>query len=309
MALVTVVNLNKRLGGKSVLWDINLEVEEEEILGIYGLSGSGKSTLARILAGIEEQTSGDIYWGDDEIAPFCPSLAFSSPAVAPELTVHENLNLFASLWGISRKKRGREISFLLELLKLTDFRSARVSTLSSGALNRLELARALVADSPLVIIDSLLDTLDSDIFEKLWEHILSLRRSESKSFVILTSSAKVAEVCGKIAVINRGRIGFIGKADDFRRLAGEDMVVLGDVSDPLVKKRIQDKFSLIIQEEQGFLSFRVSNGERAVGDLLAEYGSDLSCVYLKRPTLEDALEVLANGGSTVTASINEGKYT
>ena len=309
MALVTAVNLNKRLGGKSALWDINLEINEGEILGVYGRSGSGKSTLASILAGLDIPTSGDVFWGDDDEAQFCPSLAFSSPAVAPELTVYENLNLFASLWGIPRKKRGKEISFLLELLKLSDFRSVRVSTLSSGALCRLELARALVTDSPLVIIDSLLDSLDSDIFEKLWEHILTLRRSESKSFVIMTSSSKVAEVCGKIAVIHRGRIGFIGQPDDFKRLAGEDMVVLGDVSDPIVKKRIQEKFSLVIQEEQGFLSFRVSNGERAVGDLLAEYGSDLSCVYLKRPTLEDALDVLANGSSSVTASVNEGKYT
>jgi hypothetical protein len=112
-------------------------------------------------------------------------------------------------------------------------------------------------------------------------------------------------MCGKLAVIHRGRINFVGRADDFRRLAGEDMVVLGDITNPSVRSRIREQLSVVIQEEDGFLSFRVNNGERMISDLLSEYGTDLGCVYLKRPTLEDALDVVAAGGLNVTAEVSE----
>jgi ABC-type multidrug transport system ATPase subunit len=167
------------------------------------------------------------------------------------------------------------------------------------------LARALVADAPLTLIDSLLDSLDPKIFERVWDHLLKLRRGEMKSFVIFTSLGKIAESCGRIAVIHRGQTVFAGRPEDFRRFAGEDMVVLGDVSNPLVRSRIKEQISVEIKEEDGFLSFRVTNGQRMVGDLLSEFGSELSCVYLKRATLEDALDVIATGGRALGADVGE----
>ncbi len=104
-------------------------------------------------------------------------------------------------------------------------------------------------------------------------------------------------------MIYRGRIRFIGRPDDFRRLAGEDLVVLGNVNNPLLRNRIQERLSVLIKEQDGFLSFRVNNGERMVGDLLSEFGTDVSCVYLKRPTLEDALNVLSSDTQGVAANI------
>lgn len=285
-----------------MLWDITLEVGAGEIVGVFGRSGSGKSTLASILAGLEEPTSGLVMIGDpDQAKPFKVSVAFSAPAYAPELTVYENLDMFASACGMVGRRRAKEIPAMLERLKLSEWRSARASSLSSGALGRLEIARGLLADSPVLVIDSLLDSLDPAVFESLWDYMLDLKRSLTKSFVILTGSGRVAEVCGRIAVISRGRIGFLGRPEDFRRLAGEDVIVLGDMDNPLTRSRIQEQLSVVITEEDGFLSFRVANGERVVGELLSEFGNEMSCVYLKRPTLEDALDVLARGGSSISA--------
>ncbi len=295
-----------RTGGTWALWDINIEISEGEITAIFGRSGSGKSALARVMGGIDEPTSGSAVWNGRETIGRA-SVALDRPALAPDLTAYENLDMFAALWRVPRRKRTREISFLLELFKLSDYSAAKARQLSTGMLRRLEIARALVADAPLTLFDSLLDNLEPDILEKLWDHLLTLRRTENKSFVIFTSRGKIAEMCSRIAVIHRGRISFVGRPDDFRRLAGEDMVVLGDITNPSVKSRIKDQLSVVVQEEDGFLSFRVSNGERMVGDLLAEYGSDLSCVYLKRPSLEDALEVVATGGIPVMANVSEEK--
>jgi len=307
MALLIVSGLNVRVGGKSALWDVDLEIGFGEIVGVFGRSDSGKTTLARIVAGLDEPTSGEIEFGDEEDPrDFHVSLALSAPAAAAELTVYEHLDMFASLWGVPKRKRSRDIAFLLELLSLSDRRSTRTSTLSSGAARRLELARALVADSPLTVIDSLLDSLAPEVLERLWDHLLALRRTQAKSFLVMTSSSRVAELCGRMAVLHRGRVGFVGRPDDFRRLAGEDLVVLGEMNNPMLRSRIEERLSVVIKEEDGFLSFRVANGERMVSDLLAEFGSDVGCVYLKRPTLEDALEVLASGGSMVAVSADSG---
>ena len=301
MALLKLENVGKRTNGKWTLWDINLEINSGEILGVFGRSESGKTTLGRIVAGVDEPTNGAIFFHDPEFGTFHPSIALSTPACAPDLTAYENLEMFACMWGIPRRKRAKQITFLLELLRLDEYRIARTNTLSAGAMKRLELARALLADSPLVVIDGLIDSLDQDLLEKFWDYLLTLRREEMKSALILTSSSKIAEMCERIAVMHRGRLGFVGRPDDFKRVAGEDMVVLGDVGSPMVKKKIQEQFALIVREEDGFLSFRVSNGERMVGDLLSEFGGNLSCVYLKRPTLDDALDTMSGDKYTVVA--------
>jgi ABC-2 type transport system ATP-binding protein len=221
--------------------------------------------------------------------------------------VYENLEMFAALWGVPRRKRTKEISFLLELLGLSDYRSTRPVHLSRGALGRLEIARAMVADAPVLIIDSLLDTLERPILEGLWDHLLKLRREESKSVVVFTSFGRIAELCNRMAVIHRGQLVYIGGTDDFKHAAGDDMVVLGDISNAMVRSRIKERMSMEIREEDGFLSFKVTNGERAITDLLSEFGGELGCVYLKRPTLEDALDAITGGRTAYAAETNEGR--
>lgn len=306
MAVLELQNVSKRIGDSWALWDVCLEIGSSEVIGILGRSGSGKTTLARVLAGLQKPTSGsmviDSSGGEKSVA-----VAFSSPVYAPELTVYENLDMFGVACGIPAKRRTKEIPAMLQRLHLSEHRSTLASSLPSGALAKMEIARGLLIDSGVLVIDSLMDMLDSATFESVWDYILDLKRVMGRSFVILTRSGKVAEICGRMAVLSRGRIAFLGRPDDFRRLAGEDMIVLGDIENPVIMNRIQEHLSVVIREEDGFLSFRVANGERVIGDLLSEFGNEMSCVYLKRPTLEDALDALAQSGGHVTANVGEKK--
>lgn len=311
---MTLLALNKvglRRGGKWVLWDVCLEIEPGRIMAVLGRSGSGKTALARVMTGLDKPASGDVSPNADfgpANEPIRPAvLALETPAFAPELTVYENLDAFAALWKVPSRGRAKQITLLLELLGLADRRSSPAGSLSAGALRRLEIARALTAETPLTVIDSLLDTLDRDIFESLWEHLLSLRRDGPRSVVVMTSSARVAEAAGRIAVLHSGRIVFDGQPDDLRRLAGEDAVVLGEIAEPAARDRIGDRFSVVVREEDGFLSFRTSGGERIARELLAEFGGDVGCVYLKRPTLDDALDALSGRSvEPAAASSSEG---
>ena len=295
MTLLRLIDIGKRTGGGWVLRNVNLELNAGEILSVLGTSGSGKSLLAKLICGLEEQTQGSILIGDDDAQDVSLGMALDVPPNAPELTVYENLSMFAGLMGVPRKSRAREVSFFLELLDLSDLRSVRAANLSAGALRRMELARALLTDADVLLIDSLLDTLNSVLFERIWQYLLDLKQ-QSKSVIVFTSSGRVAEQCARVAVLHRGKIAFSGRPDDLRRMAGEDMVVLADTNNPLIRSRICEHYSLVIREEDGFLTFRSGNSERAVLDLLSEFGSEVSCIYVKRPSLDDAIAAL-DGGS------------
>lgn len=299
MTLLKIDNLGKRADGKWILWDVNLEVNRSEIVGMLGRSDSGKTTLVRIVGGEDEPTNGTVRIGGPEDAAV--AIARSDPAYAPELSVFENLNMFAALWRVEPRRRTKQVARVMELLQISEFRSRRPHQLSSGARMRMELARALIGDWSLIVIDGLLDGLDTHVLERFWEYLLEQRRSLGRSAVIMTSSGRVAEMCGRLAVMSHGKIVFAGRPEDFRRMAGDDVIVLGELSSPMVRTRIQERFSVVIREEDGFLSFRVAKGEKMVTDLLAEFGSELGCVYMKRPKLEDALTVLDGGGDVVAA--------
>ncbi|MFQ3549998.1 MAG: ABC transporter ATP-binding protein [Armatimonadota bacterium] len=299
MAVLSIQNLKKRMNGRWILWDINLEISSAEIMAVLGKSDSGKTTLAKIIAGLDMADGGDIRILDEDNHQIKCPIALQKPAYVPQLTIYQNLDMFASLWGIPRRIKSKKIPFLLELLNLSDSRSLRPINVSSGALVKLELARALLPESQFVIIDSLLDNLDHNVYEKVWDYILETRRNNGRSYIIFTSNGKVSEMCNRLAVIHKGRFGFIGRPDDLRRLAGEDMVVLTDLHNPLLRNKLQEQFSMVVKEEDGYLSVRVSNGEKALTDLVTEFGSELGCVYLKRPTLEDALDIISNENTSV----------
>lgn len=304
MSLLRIENLGWRCGGNWALWDVCLEVNEGEIVGVFGRSDSGKTSLTRVIAGLEAPTSGTVVVDGlprSEEPRIRSAFAFENCPSAPELTVYENLAMFAAIYGVPRRERSKRIAFLLEMLGLASVRGRTPVSLSGGARARLEIARALLAEAPLTVIDGLADRLDSAVFEKLWEYLIGQRRKHARSVLITTSSGRIAELCDRIAVLSRGRVEYVGRPDDFRLMAGEDVVVLGEMASPFVRNRIEQKLSVVIREEDGFLSFRVSKGEKVVSDLLAEFGQDIGCVYLKRPKLEDALDALDSGRAAVTA--------
>ncbi|MGC8861673.1 MAG: ATP-binding cassette domain-containing protein [Armatimonadota bacterium] len=323
MALIRLENVGRRLDGKWALWDVSIAVDRGDLLGILGRPGSGKTVLARVLAGLDYPAHGTITRGDIPDArsatseqaipeaqehsqtatlPVNASLAFESPALATELTIYENLALFASLWGTPKRTLARKIAFLLELVGLGSRHAARPGQLSAGEARQAEIARALAAETPVTVIDCLTDALDKQTLERLCNYMLAERRDRGRAFVLMTRSARVAGLCGRTAVLHNGRIAFLGRPDDLRRLAGEDIVVLSEIRSPALRKRIEERLAVVIKEEDGFLSFRVANGERMIADLLAEFGAEVGCVYLKRPTLDDALDALAGGSSVAVAS-------
>lgn len=301
MPLMKFENIKYNNGNTWVLNGVNLEIKPAEVLGLFGRTGAGKTTIAQIIAGLILPTSGRTYidFEKDYLHPV--SISFQRPAFASELSVYENLNAFASLLGIASRDRQREISFLLELVELSYCRNLNVSCLSDGQLIRLEIARVLLADSPITIFDGILDNLPSKLSEKLWEYIESMVRVSSKSVIICTTSAKTSEMCSRLVVLDGGCIRFSGKPDELRRFAKEDTLILGSLKDVKIKNQIAEDLAVEIIEDDGFWTLKVNDPETEAGRLLAEYGSKLGCIYIKKLNLEDALNNICIGKNSERA--------
>lgn len=307
MPLLSVQNLGRRVSSKWLLREVSFDLKPGEAISVFGASGAGKSVLTRVLAGIEHLDRGTISF---DLALDDPRLSISAalqnPGLADELSVYENLIFFAEISGVVPKMCSRRVAQMLELLQISDLRTLRPSQLSRTALYRVEIARALLPDSAVYIIDSLLDTMEPSVVERVWEYLLNLRREQGTALILVTGLGKVAQMCSRVIVLVGGLAGYDGSPDAFCKMAGEDIVVVGDIKNPYIKDKIKQQFIVTVSEEDGFLSFKTGNGDKTVADLLSEFGADMGCVYLKRPTLEDALEISAAEIHTLAADIREG---
>jgi len=226
---------------------------------------------------------------DSVWAEAVPSIALQTPGAAPDLTVDENLQLFARLWGIGRKGRSSRIARFREMLELAEQRKRIVRDLSYGERIRLELARALLPESPITIIDSHLETLSERLRRSVWKHLHGRARAGA-AIIVGTASAREAELCERLAVLRKGRLVFVGPPEELTRSVGPEKVVVQAVRPPLVSEKIKEKLGIAVQERDGGVVFATSEGSEAARRILGEMGSDISAVYLRRPSLADALE-------------------
>jgi ABC-type multidrug transport system ATPase subunit len=294
MNSIAVDKAGKRIGQVWTLRDINLEIPCGGVFGIFGRAGSGKSTLLRLIAGLDQPSTGaialqssgsdDPSWLDVQVG-----IGLQTPGLAPELTVLENLRLFSSLWNTRRKGRLGRIAMFIELLGLSNVRNRCVRELSDGQKCAAELARAFISDAKIIAIDGLIERLDRPARRRTWEHILAKKRQGS-TFVIGTSSAEEALLCDRLAVLSRGRLVFTGKPGELLNAVQNDVVVVESLHGPLVGSRLRSKFGASVTERNGEIEIRSRDADSDAAWVLSELRSDVGCVYLRQPTLDDALD-------------------
>jgi len=290
---ILVDRVGKRIGRTWALRDVRFEVARGEVFGLLGRSGSGKTTLLRLIAGLDHPSLGAVVlqtpkgsaggWLDAQV-----SIALQTPGLAPELTVSENLGLFSCLWNTPRRRRTSRTSMFVELLGLSEVRNRRIRELPEGMKAAAEVARAFVAGAETTVIDGLFERLEPPTRRRVWEYILA-RRRQGATFVIGTSSAAEAALCSRLAVLSGGRLVFSGTPDELMAAAENEVVVVESIRTPLVNAKLRERFGAAVRERNGAVEFTTRTAEADVARVLSELGSDVGCVYVRQPTLEDAL--------------------
>lgn len=221
--VITVQQVSKRYGKKLILSDVDMTVSEGEIYGLIGPSGAGKTTLVKLIVGMDSASQGKIEVGGISI----PNLGMlqrigymaQSDALYPELTGEENLEFFASLFGLSKKKRSERIDYAADLVKLSPHLSQKVMAYSGGMKRRLSLAIALVHDPQVLVLDEPTVGIDPELRLSIWNELYRLKE-EGKSILVTTHVMDEAEKCDRLAMMREGRLLTQGSPAELKRRFG-----------------------------------------------------------------------------------------
>src|SRR6202521_267143 len=210
---IEVEHIVKRYGDFTAVDDVSFNVKEEEIFGLLGPNGAGKSTLIRMMTTLIPITAGTARIAGHDVQKD-PDAVRRTIGVIPQaltsdldLTVEENLNIYAKLYDVPAKKRKAAIDELLELVDLTKWRSAQTKTLSGGMRRRLEIARGLVHSPRMFFLDEPTTGLDPVSRVAVWEMLTNIKSRRKLTILITTHYMDEADrLCDRIAIVDHGKL-------------------------------------------------------------------------------------------------------
>jgi len=212
-AAIEVSHIVKKYGDFTAVDDVSFSVKEGEIFGLLGPNGAGKSTLIRMMTTLIPITSGKARIGGHDVAKE-PNAARRMIGVIPQaltsdldLTVEENLNIYAKLYDVPAKERQTSIDELLGLVDLTKWRDAQTKTLSGGMRRRLEIARGLVHHPKIFFLDEPTTGLDPVSRVAVWEMLGNIKEKRRLTILITTHYMDEADrLCDRIAIVDHGKL-------------------------------------------------------------------------------------------------------
>lgn len=216
--------LTKQFGSDYAVQDLTFQIPTGKIIGFIGPSGCGKTTTVRLMTGIYRPTAGSVkVFGQSpdrftsrlrERMGYMPQLF----VLYPDLSVSENMNFAASLYGMSFFRRGKRIRSLLDFVELDRDRSKLARNISGGMQRRLALAATLIHDPELIFLDEPTAGIDPILRRKFWDHFQSLK-AEGRTLFITTQYVNEAAYCDLVGVMAEGRLLMLETPDNLRRRA------------------------------------------------------------------------------------------
>jgi len=226
VATVELAGLTKQFGGTSVVHHTDLIVENGEFLVLVGPSGCGKSTLLRMIAGLEEPTTGRIAIGGRNVTNAAPSdrgvaMVFQSYALYPQMTVAQNIGFPLKVAGIAKREIAQKIAAVAAMLDLTDLLDRKPRALSGGQRQRVSIARAVVREPRVLLLDEPLSNLDTGLRARMRHEFARLHQRLGATMIYVThDQLEAMTLANRIVVMNEGRVEQVGAPlDVYRRPA------------------------------------------------------------------------------------------
>ncbi|MGO3751165.1 MAG: spermidine/putrescine ABC transporter ATP-binding protein [Peptoniphilaceae bacterium] len=218
--VIDLVDINKRYGDNIILEDFNLKVKKNEFVTLLGPSGCGKTTTLRIIGGFENPDSGQVIFEGKDITKLEPyerkiNTVFQKYALFPHLNVFENIAFGLKIKKMDKKIIDKKVKKVLRIVNLNGFEKRGVESLSGGQQQRIAIARALVNEPDVILLDEPLGALDLKLRQEMQIELKKIQKSVATTFIYVTHDQEEAlTMSDTIVVMNNGKIQQMGSPID-----------------------------------------------------------------------------------------------
>lgn len=304
--VISVDNLSHAYQTVQALQNVSFDVPASSLFGLLGPNGSGKTTLFRLLSTLLPLQQGVITICGLNLASE-PSrirrrigVTFQSAALDVRLTVRENLNCHAALYGLNRTSTRLRIDELLQRFRIVDRVDSVVGTLSGGLKRRVELVKGLLHSPRLLLLDEPTTGLDVRSRQEFFQMLGDQRQCSGTSIVLATHLMEEAELCDQLLLLDQGRVVQQGSPDQLKSAVdGERLTIRcldADHLRPILTGLVHSEPSQTGDE----LIFRVADPASLLPGILQNYGDQILSLQISKPSLEDVF--LSFTGRLLTTS-------
>lgn len=301
-------------GQRTVLDRLTLSVEPGEFFAWLGPNGSGKSTLFRLISTLLPIQSGELHVFGLSVRTQ-PSavreqlgITFQSPSLDGRLTVRENLQQSAWLYGLSGAIARREIDRRLSQLSISDRASDLVQQLSGGLKRRVELAKAILHRPRVLLLDEPSTGLDPGARRQLWQLLRDLAEESQLTVIVTTHLLDEADRCDRLAILHEGRVVTEGAPAALKQQLGPPALVLTSTDGAALAAVLEREFQLSVRSDGDVLRLESDDAPEAARRLLAAGLPELVALSWAQPTLEDVfLSVVGQSFDAVTQQAAPGR--
>lgn len=299
--ILQIEHLSKSYGDLKAVDDISLKVKKGSLFSFLGMNGAGKSTTINIICSILKKDSGKIYVNgydlDKDVNKIKEEIGivFQNSVLDNDLTVYQNLKVRASFYGFSKKEEKEKINNIVNLLQLNDILDKPINKLSGGQKRRVDIARSMIHNPKLLILDEPTTGLDPKTRLMVWNLINEIRNKTGMNVFLTTHYMEEAEESTYIVIMNKGKIISEGTPLELKNRYTSDYIkAYLDKNEQLEELLNKDKIQYSYFEENNFYKIYIKNSELSV-ELLNKYKDYIKDFEILKGDMDDVFLNAING--------------
>ncbi len=299
--ILQIEHLSKSYGDLKAVDDISLKVKKGSLFSFLGMNGAGKSTTINIICSILKKDSGKIYVNgydlDKDVNKIKEEIGivFQNSVLDNDLTVYQNLKVRASFYGFSKKEEKEKINNIVNLLQLNDILDKPINKLSGGQKRRVDIARSMIHNPKLLILDEPTTGLDPKTRLMVWNLINEIRNKTGMNVFLTTHYMEEAEESTYIVIMNKGKIISEGTPLELKNKYTSDYIkAYLDKNEQLEELLNKDKIQYSYFGENNFYKIYIKNSELSV-ELLNKYKDYIKDFEILKGDMDDVFLNAING--------------